>query len=83
MTQQQFIAELAALVPPPHANLVHDAGVFANRHHLRSRIVPIPDAALRPPVQLRLFDFAGKPLRTPDRARTTAPTRSRLSHRAS
>jgi hypothetical protein len=62
MTPQQFIAKLAALVPSPHANLVHYAGVFANRHHLRSRLVPKPDVTPVAPVQLRLFDFAGKPL---------------------
>lgn len=62
MTPQQFIAKLAALVPPPHANLVHYAGCFANRHHLRSRIVPAPAHTVRSPTQLRLFDFAGKPL---------------------
>jgi hypothetical protein len=62
MTPQQFLAKLAALVPPPRANLVHYAGCFANRHHLRPRIVPVPNVALRSPQQLRLFDFAGKPL---------------------
>ena len=35
---------------------------FANRHHLRSRIVPKADDVALAPVQLRLFDFAGKAL---------------------
>ena len=62
MTPQQFLAKLAALVPPPHANLVHYAGCFANRHHLRPRVVPVPLVDTRPPHQLRLFDFEGTPL---------------------
>jgi hypothetical protein len=62
MTPAQFLSKLAALVPPPHQNLVRYAGVFANRHHLRPRIVPAPELTVRPPTQLRLFDFAGEPL---------------------
>ena len=62
MTPQQFLAKLAALVPPPRANLVHYAGCFANRHHLRSRIAPAPAHTVRSPTQLGLFDFDGRPL---------------------
>jgi hypothetical protein len=62
MTPQQFQAKLAALVPPPRANLVHDAGCFANRHRLRSRIAPAPAHTVRAPTQLGLFDFNGRPL---------------------
>ena len=62
MTPHQFLAKLAALVPPPHVNMIRYAGCFANRHHLRPRIVPTPDPAARSPTQLSLFDFAGKPM---------------------
>ena len=62
MTPQQFLAKLCALVPPPHVNLVKYSGAFANRHHLRPLIVPMPEPAASTPVQLPLFDFAGKPL---------------------
>jgi hypothetical protein len=62
MTPEQFIAKLVSLVPPPHFNLVRYAGVFANRHHLRTQIVPtargpLADAA---PLQLGLFDVQSK-----------------------
>jgi hypothetical protein len=66
MTPEQFLAKLAALVPPPHQNLVRYAGCFANRHHLRPRIVPPgtggAGVVASEPTQLRLFDFTGKPL---------------------
>ena len=63
MSPEQFLAKLVALVPPPHFNLVRYAGVFANRHHLRTQIVPtptspVPDAS---PHQLGLFDIHRKP----------------------
>jgi hypothetical protein len=79
MTPQQFLAKLAALVPPPRANLVHYAGCFANRHHLRSRIVPKPDVVALPPVQLRLFDFAGNPLLPSPALEPDAPRMHRRS----
>ena len=37
-----FIARLAALIPPPGMNLRLFFGVFAARHPLRRRIVPVP-----------------------------------------
>jgi hypothetical protein len=42
MTPEQFIAKLAALVPPPHVNLTKYFGCFANPHHLRPLVVPPP-----------------------------------------
>ena len=63
MSPEQFLAKLVALVPPPHFNLVRYAGVFANRHHLRTQIVPTPTSSLADasPHQLPLFDIQGKP----------------------
>ena len=62
MTPQQFLAKLAALVPPPHVDMIRYAGCFANRHRLGPLIVPEPDLTARSPTQLPLFDFAGKPV---------------------
>lgn len=41
-----FLARLCALVPP-HIHTTRYFGVFANRHHLRARILP-PSCVLRP-----------------------------------
>jgi hypothetical protein len=64
MSPEQFLAKLAALVPPPHVNLVRYAGVFANRHRLRPYVVPSPDGPGHEPQprQLVLFDVIGTPL---------------------
>jgi hypothetical protein len=62
MTPNQFLAKLAALVPPPLFNMTRYSGCFANRHHLRPLIVPRSEPAASTPVQLPLFDFAGRPL---------------------
>ena len=40
MSQGKFIARLCALVPPPGFHMTRYFGVFANRHHLRARIIP-------------------------------------------
>jgi hypothetical protein len=41
-TRQDFVARLAALVPPPRAHTVLYHGVLAPRAALRTRIVPTP-----------------------------------------
>ncbi len=38
-TPLEFIARLAALIPPPKLNLTRDHGVFAPNHKLRKAIV--------------------------------------------
>ncbi len=40
-----LLRRLAALVPPPRANLVRDFGVFAPNARVRPRVVPAPAAA--------------------------------------
>jgi hypothetical protein len=86
MTPEQFLAKLAALVPPPHVNLTKYAGVFANRHHLRPLVVPTPtpEAAPAPPLQLPMFDFAGKPLlgNCPDAPNAPPGASSRMQPRS-
>ncbi len=58
----KFLARLCALVPPPGFHMTRYFGVFANRHHLRHRI--IPSAAPMPGQQLGLADSAN--LKPPD-----------------
>ena len=84
MTPMQFLAKLAALVPPPRAHLVRYCGVFANRHHMRPMVAPPSPtpADSTPPVQLSLLDAAANPASaaTPDAESTaTASPRRRLS----
>ena len=45
-----LIARLAALVPAPYLALRRFHGVFAPHHHLRSAIIPTPDADSPVPV---------------------------------
>ncbi len=40
MSADKFLARLCALVPPPGFHMTRYFGVFANRHHLRPRIIP-------------------------------------------
>jgi len=40
MSPDKFIARSCALVPPPGFHMTRYFGVFANRHHLRARIIP-------------------------------------------
>ena len=47
MSADKFIARLCALVPPPGFHMTRYFGVFANRHHLRARIIP-PSAVPTP-----------------------------------
>jgi hypothetical protein len=59
MPPDRFLARLAALVPPPHFHTTRYFGVFANRHHLRARILP-PSRVPAPGQQLPLdLDRAG------------------------
>ena len=59
MPPDRFLARLCALVPPPHFHTTRYFGVFANRHHLRTRILP-PSRVPAPGQLLPLdLDFAG------------------------
>ena len=53
MSTDKFLARLCALVPPPGFHMTRYFGVFANRHHLRPRIIP-PSALPTPGQQLAL-----------------------------
>jgi hypothetical protein len=53
MTPDKFLARLCALVPPPVFHQTRYYGVFANRHHLRPRIIP-PSVVAAPGQQLPL-----------------------------
>ena len=53
MTPDKFLARLCALVPPPNFHMTRYFGVFANRHHLRARIIP-PSLVPAPELQLPL-----------------------------
>ena len=66
---------LCALVPPPGFHMTRYFGVFANRHHLRPRIIP-PSPVPTPGQQLALghADFANdKPLSHPDAGHAQPP----------
>ena len=59
MPPDRFLARLCALVPPPRVHTTRYFGVFANRHHLRARIL-FPSRVPAPEQQLRLdLDLAG------------------------
>jgi hypothetical protein len=63
MSQDKFLARLCALVPPPGFHMTRYFGVFANRHHLRPRIIP-PSPVPTPGQQLALGladSASGKP----------------------
>jgi len=49
LTPVELLRLLAALVPPPRANLVHFHGVLAPNAKLRPRVVPQPPPAAPPP----------------------------------
>ena len=57
LDRDTFLARLAALVPPPHFNLVRYCGVLCNRHHLRERV--LPPHRDDEPRQLALFETKG------------------------
>jgi len=52
MAPVAFLRRLAALVPPPRANLVRYFGVFAPNARVRPRVVPVPLPLRRSPRQL-------------------------------
>ncbi|HVP62059.1 MAG TPA: transposase, partial [Myxococcaceae bacterium] len=52
MAPVAFLRRLAALVPPPRANLVRYFGVFAPNTRVRHRVVPVPPPALLPKAPL-------------------------------
>ena len=64
MSADKFLARLCALVPPPGFHMTRYFGVFANRHHLRPRI--IPSAAPMPGQQLALGLTDSANLKPPD-----------------
>ena len=53
MSPDKFLARLCGLVPPPGFHMTRYFGVFANRHHLRARIIP-PAVVPAPEQQLTL-----------------------------
>ena len=60
LTPRQLLARLAALVPPPFANVLRYRGVFSARHHLRPHIIQRAADALTDPDQLALFRRKGQ-----------------------
>ncbi len=71
MPPDRFLARLCALVPPPHVHTTRYFGVFANRHHLRARILP-PSRVPAPGQQLPSTSTSPAPPR-----RTVATPRAR------
>ena len=53
MSPDKFHARLCGLVPPPGFHMTRYFGVFANRHHLRARVIP-PAVVPAPEQQLTL-----------------------------
>ncbi len=73
-TRQDFVARLAALVPPPRAHTVLYHGVLAPRAELSSRIVPTPP----PPPPEASLRLTGVPAPVPARWRTWAELLARV-----
>jgi hypothetical protein len=67
-----FIARLAALIPPPRFNMLRYHGVLAARAKLRSEVVPGPAVEQPEPAQLQLA-FGGPP--RPDELETRPGSR--------
>ena len=59
LTPRQLLARLAALVPPPRANMLRYRGVFAPRHHLRPAVIERAPGAKNDPHQLSLLEPKG------------------------
>lgn len=76
MTPDKFLARLCALVPPPHFHMTRYFGVFANRHHLRARIIP-PSAVPALGQQLTL-GLAGAVYDSADPTAESSPRARRL-----
>ena len=62
LTPLELLRLLAALVPPPRANLVHYHGVLAPNARLRPLVVPEPPAAVPPPCAPRPATPEAQPL---------------------
>ena len=60
-TPVDFLAKLAALIPPPRKNLTRYHGVFAPNHAWRSRIVPTMHASLEPELPCEESDTPEQP----------------------
>ena len=76
MSADKFIARLCALVPPPGFHMTRYFGVFANRHHLRPRIIP-PSPVPTPGQQLAL-GLADSANDKPDHDTESSPRPRRL-----
>ncbi|MCI1709236.1 MAG: transposase [Chiayiivirga sp.] len=74
----EFIAKLAALVPPPRAHLTRFHGIFAPNANLRAQLTPriAAKAAQRPPIARR--PHAGRETR---RDELGATPQARVRHR--
>ena len=77
MSADKFIARLCALVPPAGFHMTRYFGVFANRHHLRPRIIPL--RIVPAPKQQLALDLAGAANDKPDDAPKSTPRPRRLS----
>jgi hypothetical protein len=75
MSPDKFLARLCGLVPPPGFHMTRYFGVFANRHHLRARI--IPPAVVPAPEQRLTLRLAGAD-DDDDDAPVAAPRPSRI-----
>jgi len=75
MPPDEFLARLGALVPPPGFHPTRYYGVFANRHHLRARIIPPTVVTIAVGTALR-SEGSGRPPHRSERALLThsAPT---------
>jgi hypothetical protein len=79
MSPDEFLARLCGLVPPPGFHMTRYFGVFANRHHLRARIIP-PAVVPTPEQQLtlRLVDADAADDDDDDDAPVSSPSPSRI-----
>lgn len=78
LTPHAVLARLAALVPPPHFNMVRYRGVFSSRHHLRAALAFQCPNAPTVVAQLPLFERHGA-LELPAGKPARAPTPSRIA----
>ncbi|WP_437987902.1 transposase [Sorangium sp. So ce117] len=78
MTPMEFMARLAALIPPPRIPLVRYHGVFAPRSSWRARVTPKPPAHAAKPCAAALA-HAAKPCAAALPASTPAPASAAAS----
>jgi hypothetical protein len=76
MSPDKFLARLCGLVPPPGFHMTRYFGVFANRHHLRARI--IPPAVVPAPEQQLTLGLASADDDDDDDAPASSPSPSRI-----